>query len=165
MIGAQDDCHCHTGPINYLVLIAEIEVLPELYERILIPPSVCGELKHARAPEVVRLWISQAPKWLHVRVSSLTPDSQLLKADIEVGERDAILLAQELTADALLMDDMDGRREARRRNLPVTGTIGVLRAAAKLGLLDFQDALDRLRGTTFRMEKEFLRRLIQGEEI
>lgn len=154
-----------TGPINYLVLICEIEVLPKLYNRILIPPSVCGELQHARAPEAVRLWINQPPEWLHVRASSLTPDSHLLKADIEVGERDAILLAQELTADGLLMDDMGGRREAARRHLFVTGTIGVLRAAAKLGLLDFRDALDRLRNTTFRIEKGLLDRLIRGEEV
>ena len=129
-----------TGPINYLVLICEIEVLPKLYNRILILPSVCGELQHARAPEAVRLWINQPPEWLHVRASSLTPDSHLLKADIEVGERDAILLAQELTADELLMDDMGG-------------------------LLDFRDVLDRLRNTNFRIEKGLLDRLIRGEEV
>ena len=44
-----------TGPINYLVLIGEIEVLPELYDRILTRPSICGELEHPRAPEAVRL--------------------------------------------------------------------------------------------------------------
>ncbi len=44
-----------TGPINYLVPIGEIEVLPELYDRILTRPSICGELEHPRAPEAVRL--------------------------------------------------------------------------------------------------------------
>src|SRR5712664_2463012 len=43
-----------TGPINYLVLIGEIEVLPALYHRVLVPPSVCEELKRPRAPETVR---------------------------------------------------------------------------------------------------------------
>ena len=33
-----------TGPVNYLVLIGEIEVLPALYHRVLVPPSVCDEL-------------------------------------------------------------------------------------------------------------------------
>ncbi len=116
-----------TSPINYLVLISEIEVLPKLYDRILIPPTVCGELEHTRAPEAVRLWINQPPKWLHVRASTLPPDSHLLEADIDVGERDAILLAQELAANELLIDDMGGRHEAARRDLSVTGTIGVLR--------------------------------------
>jgi hypothetical protein len=65
----------------------------------------------------------------------------------------------------LLIDDMGGRYEAARRHLSVTGTIGVLRAAAKLGLLDFRDALDRLRGTNFRIAKGLLDRLQRGEEM
>ncbi len=44
-----------TGPINYLVLIGEIEVLPELYDRILTRRLICSELEHPRAPEAVRL--------------------------------------------------------------------------------------------------------------
>src|SRR5579871_238206 len=111
-----------TSPINYLVQIGEIEVLPKLYDSILIPPSVRNELEHPHAPDAVRRWIEQPPDWLQVRASSLTPDSKLLEADIEVGERDAILLAQELAADELIMDDMSGRREAERRQISVTGT-------------------------------------------
>jgi predicted nucleic acid-binding protein len=76
-----------TSPINYLVQIDEIEVLPKLYDSILIPPSVRSELEHPRAPDAVRRWISQPPEWLQVRASSLMPDSQLLEADIEAGEQ------------------------------------------------------------------------------
>ena len=153
-----------TSPINYLVQIGEVGVLPKLYDSILIPPSVRNELQHPRAPDAVRRWINQPPEWLQVRASSLTPDSELLEADIEVGERDAILLAQELAADELIMDDLGGRREAERRRLSVTGAIGVLRAAAKLELLDFRDAVDRLLRMNFRIEKEFLNRLIREEK-
>jgi len=154
-----------TSPINYLVQMGEIEILPKLYGSILIPPSVRNELQHPRAPEAVRRWINQPPEWLQVRASSLTPDSELLEADIEVGERDAILLAQELAADELIMDDLRGRREAERRRMSVTGTIGVLRAAAELELLDFRDAVGRLLRMKFRIEKRFLDRLIRGEEV
>jgi predicted nucleic acid-binding protein len=38
-----------TGPINYLILIQEIQILPVLYGQILVPASVCDELKHPRA--------------------------------------------------------------------------------------------------------------------
>jgi predicted nucleic acid-binding protein len=155
-----------TSPINYLVQIGEIAVLPRLYSgQILVPPSVYNEPKHPRAPDAVRRWINQPPEWLRVCASSLTPDNEILEADIEVGERDAILLAQELAADELIMDDLRGRRVAERRHLSVTGTIGVLRAAAKLGLLDLRDALQRLRRTNFRAEEEFFDRLIRGEEV
>ncbi len=38
-----------TSLINYLIRIGEIEVLPKLYGRILVPPSVYGELKTTRS--------------------------------------------------------------------------------------------------------------------
>jgi predicted nucleic acid-binding protein len=75
------------------------------------------------------------------------------------------LLAQELVADELIMDDMRDRREAERRRLSVTGTIGVLRAGTELELLDFRDTVDRLLRMKFRIEKRFLDRLIRGEEV
>ncbi len=88
-----------TGPINYLVLIQEIQVLPALYGRITVPASVCEELKHPRAPDVVRLWMNQPPRWLEVRTPFFPPDAELANSHLDAGERDAILLAEELGAD------------------------------------------------------------------
>ena len=51
------------------------------------------------------------------------------------GEREAIRLAQELHADLLLIDERQGRLEARRRAIPTTETLGVLLAAQKRGLI------------------------------
>jgi predicted nucleic acid-binding protein len=45
-----------TSPINYLVLIKEIEVLPRLYGKIVIPEAVREELLRPAAPEIVRIW-------------------------------------------------------------------------------------------------------------
>jgi len=56
-----------TGPINYLVLIGAIGVLPELFEKIFVPAAVHDELIHADAPARVREWIVQRPDWLEVR--------------------------------------------------------------------------------------------------
>lgn len=154
-----------TSPINYLVLIGSVDLLPQLYGRILVPPSVCSELQHPHSPEPVRSWIAHPPAWLEIVAPRQTPDSALIEAGLDPGERDAILLAQELGADELIMDDLDGRREAERRHLPVTGTAGVLRAAAKLGLVDLRGALERLRSTSFYISQEMLDRLIRGEEV
>jgi predicted nucleic acid-binding protein len=48
-----------TSPLSYLIRIEQIEVLPQLYERVVIPESVFGELNHPRAPDAVRDWIAQ----------------------------------------------------------------------------------------------------------
>jgi len=116
-----------TGPINYLILI--VEVLPALYGRVAVPPSVCEELGRARAPEAVRAWIARPPSWLEVLSPSKMADVGLARLDI--GERDAILLAEELRADQFVIDEARGRREAERRNLPRIGTLGVLAKGAE----------------------------------
>ena len=84
------------SPINYLILIQEIDVLPRMYGQIIIPESVCEELSRLLAPESVRLWVSRPPAWLDIRRPTAAPDPELSKLD--VGERDAILLAEELGA-------------------------------------------------------------------
>jgi predicted nucleic acid-binding protein len=153
-----------TSPLNYLIRIGHIDVLPQLYERIVIPPSVRMELTRPQAPDSVRRWISWPPAWLETQSPRQNPDVMLLNAQLGPGEQEAILLAQELNADELIIDELRGRKEAIRRQIRVTGTIGVLRAAAKLGLLDFREAMERLRRTNFRIDREFLDRLIQSEE-
>ena len=96
-----------TGPINYLILIGEIELLPALYDRVAVPPSVCEELGRLRAPESVRAWIAQPPSWLEILTPTNSPDSGL--AHLDAGERDAILLAEELAADQIIIDEIRGR--------------------------------------------------------
>jgi predicted nucleic acid-binding protein len=82
-----------TSPINYLIWIEKIDVLPKLYGRILTPPSVSTELRSAMAPPRVRRWIAHPPLWLEVQAPSQPPDTALVEARLGAGERDAILLA------------------------------------------------------------------------
>jgi len=70
-----------TSPINYLILIAQIELLKQLYTRILIPPAVVAELKHPIAPKPVRDWADNAPEWVEV----LSPKSRLMLAQLDLG--------------------------------------------------------------------------------
>lgn len=72
------------------------------------------------------------------------------------GEREAIALAAEISADAVLMDDRDGRREAERMNLAVLGTLRVLADAAEHGFADLRVALERLRSTNFRADERLM---------
>jgi predicted nucleic acid-binding protein len=88
------------------------------------------------APQLVRSWVDHLPVWLEVRSPLALPDLSLAKLD--AGERDAITLATELQADQLIVDDREGRREAERRGIPTIGTLGVLREAATLKLLDIE---------------------------
>ena len=82
-----------TSPLNYLVLINEIEILPLLYGVVLVPQSVYEELASPLAPKDVREWISHRGTWLEIRTPGILADSSL--AGLDRGETDAIRLAQE----------------------------------------------------------------------
>jgi predicted nucleic acid-binding protein len=150
------------SPINYLVLIEEIGILPKMYGRVVIPHTVREELVRASAPQLVRAWVGHPPVWLEVRSPLAVPDSALAKLDL--GERDAIMLATELQADQLIVDDREGRREAERRAIPVIGTLGVLREAATRKLLDIRVAVERLQTTSFYVAPEVLATLLKEFE-
>jgi predicted nucleic acid-binding protein len=91
--------------------------------------------------------MASPPPWIDIRQPSLPPDTALLQ--LGGGERETILLAHELHADLLLIDERDGRREAAQRSFAVVGTLRVLEMAAERGLLDLPTALTHLGETTF----------------
>ena len=152
-----------TTPLNYLVWIEVAHVVPALYGRVLIPREVLEELSHARTPDRVRGWSASPPAWLEVRPVHL-PEDPLL-ARLESGESAAIVLAEQVTAQLLLIDERAGRQEARRRGLSVTGTLGVLERAAERDLLDFTDTVKRLRRTPFHMSEAVLRPFLQRDAL
>jgi predicted nucleic acid-binding protein len=136
-----------TSPIHYLILMQHDAVLPLLYTRVIIPPAVLRELQDEETPELVRLWVANPPAWFEVRA----PQQQIAATDMPnlgLGEREAIVLAQELRADVLLIDERDGRRAARSRAIAVIGTLGVLEKAAAGGLIDLPSTLARLQATS-----------------
>jgi predicted nucleic acid-binding protein len=139
-------------------LIEAVDILPTLYERILIPQKVADELQHPRTPLPVRQWMATAPAWLEIHVPKLAPERAL--ARLGAGERDAIVLAQELRADLLIMDDWGGREAAEQRAFRVLGTLGVLDAAATDSLLSLPEVLTRLQATNFRMTPEMVQMLL-----
>src|SRR3977135_2474051 len=101
----------NTTPLNYLILIGRAEILSALYELVVIPGAVFDELTSARAPSLVRDSILSKPDWLRVQEAPLTTDLKL--DEIQIGERQAILLAQQIHSDFIVLDDRRARRIAR----------------------------------------------------
>jgi predicted nucleic acid-binding protein len=150
-----------TGPINYLVLIGSIDLLPILFENVILPSAVRAELTDPDAPPSVRNWIANPPAWLSIHE---TPGRQFDHGSMEgldEGETAAIALATSLGTDLLLMDDRKGVIVARAKGLRVTGTLGVLDIAAQRGLVNFAQVIGRLRRTTFRIPEALLDSLLQ----
>ena len=144
-----------TGPLNYLILIDQIDLLPRLFGGVIIPRAVRFELDQPATPTVVRSWIANPPPWLSI--SPRPPgDENAGLARLDDGERAAVILAGSLGADLILMDDRDGVSAARDLGFAVTGTLGLLDRAARRGMVDLDAAFLALRTTSFRVRRALL---------
>jgi predicted nucleic acid-binding protein len=133
-----------TSPLNYLVLIDHQDILPALFDHVLIPEAVWHELRSPAAPRPVKAFLETWPSWLERRVISQVPQ------DLQQLDPGASLV---------LLDEKKGRQAARGLGFVVTGTLGVLDLAARRGLVDLVDALKRLERTTFRTTPRLLRHI------
>lgn len=149
-----------TSPLHYLILCGADTILPRLFRQVVIPPTVFRELQQPNAPPQVRQWARSLPAWAAVQA----PKALNLSLDIDAGELEAICLAREIKAAAILMDDRAGRSAAIRCGLAVIGTIGLLEQAAARGLLELPDTMERLRQTNARLAPELIRAALQRDK-
>jgi predicted nucleic acid-binding protein len=139
--------------VNYLILIGHIDL--RLFERVILPAAAREELDDVEAPGAVRAWIGRPPVWLEImEVLDSGP------ATLDEGEAAVVALAVSLHADMVLMDERKGVKYARNQGLRVTGTLGLLEFAAQAGLVDFTEAVGRLRLTTFRSPEVLLEAML-----
>lgn len=116
-----------TSPILNLSAVGRLGLLRDLYGEIVIPPAVAAEL--------ARNAIEFDPAWTRV-VAARDPDQlAALRLDLDDGEAEAILVAAELGATLLLIDETRGRRAAIGRGITVTGLLGVLAEAKHRGII------------------------------
>jgi predicted nucleic acid-binding protein len=132
------------SPLQYLILIECIDVLPALYGQVLTTPQVIEELSHAKTPDAVRAWVQTLPIWLKIE----SPLKVNFLESIDVGEASAISLAQERHAELVLIDERAGGETARRLGIQVVGTLGVLIEAGLERLIDFDKAINVLTAET-----------------
>jgi predicted nucleic acid-binding protein len=108
----------NTTPLRYLIAIGQGDLLGRLFEKVFIPTGVHEELTDPRTPEAVRRNILSRPPWLEIRAVRETHTSEF-PVTLHRGEREAILLAETLRADVLLVDEQIGRTIALSRNIPL----------------------------------------------
>lgn len=151
-----------TTPLNYLILINAVEILPKLFDEVFVPPAVLRELADARAPEAVRQWTMAPPTWLMIA----DPASRLPStAGLDAGEADAISLAKERGISDVLMDDYAGRKVALAEGLFVLTTLAVLERAAEKRVLQLRPALEALQQTSYRVRKEMIEAALQRDAL
>ena len=148
-----------TGPLHYLILVGQVDLLERLFGAITIPTAVRDELDRPGTPASVRMWIASPPPWLSVAPGpDANADAAL--AALDPGEQAVIALAVLLRAELVLMDDRAGVAAARARGLAVTGTLGLLDRGARRGLVDLAAAFAALQATNFHTRPALLDALV-----
>jgi predicted nucleic acid-binding protein len=141
-----------TSPLIALHQIGQLRLLGTIFGTILVPPAVVREAVGVERPS----WIVERPL-----TRPLAP--AVLRAGLGRGESEAISLALELSADRVLLDDLPARNLAQRLNIPLIGTLGILLAAKRKGLIPaIREPIDTLRRGGFRVANELYENLLRS---
>ena len=156
-----------TSPVRALAHLEMLPVLQVLFGKVLVPPAVVCEL------------LDPPDRFVSLDVADFSflevcrpADSELveqLRQPLDLGEAEAIVLASEVQAEALLIDEAAGRRVALQMGLMPLGTVGLLLRAKERGLCgDIGPLLDRLRSELrFFISESFYSKslILAGERI
>ena len=139
----------NSTPIIVLCNIGLLDILKALYAEICIPEAVYREVteKDDSACQVLKT----ALNWIHVEKIANQSDKKMYKAKLHDGEVEVMILAQEGTADDLVViDDNAAKKTAKYLGLKVTGTIGVLLKAKREGIIpEIASVLEKMKKNGF----------------
>jgi uncharacterized protein len=146
-----------SSPLIYLSRIRLLHILPMLFGDVIVPRAVWDELVERRPSATDIKGLRQA-SWIRL-VDDPSPSADL---GLDPGETAAILVAESLHADLLLIDERAGRAVAQGRGLAVRGTLGVLVQARQSNVLPaLKPVLDALVAEGFRIAPALMRQALE----
>jgi predicted nucleic acid-binding protein len=134
--------------------VDQLQVLPALFGRIIVPPAVAAEATHRG---------STLPSWVDVRPLGRAPDARVVTAHLGAGESEAMCLGLELEDAWVILDDGEARALARELGLRILGTAAVLVEAKRNGhLAQVRPTLDALLARGFRLDRKVYDRILKA---
>jgi predicted nucleic acid-binding protein len=134
----------NTTPLISLCYLDKLDLLKLLYENVSIAQAVYDEIA-AKPDSIANVQINAAQKWINVVKIKNEMAKVFYKSQLHDGEVETMILSKELNADLLIIDDKNAKKHAKYLGLNVTGTLGVLLKAKKLGYItSIQPLIDKL---------------------
>ncbi len=148
-----------TSPITNLIQIGHLDLLQRVFGQVIIPLKVYEELTvyENQKEEIERR------DWILVRKANNQQEVAKLEDILDAGEAEAIVLANELNADVLIIDERKGRSEAEFRGLKIIGLLGVLIQGKRKGyIVELKPILDTLiKDIGFRVSNNLYERILK----
>ena len=150
-----------TSPLIFLAKLDRLDLLRKSAESF-VPAAVVEEIR-AYPDDASRKIEHALSSWLREEKVGERRIVDVLLADLDFGEAEVIALAHESAADRIVMDDLDGRRFARRLGLEPVGTLGLLLAAKLRGELDsLRGEIERLEQAGFRVSSSLVKAVLRA---
>jgi len=152
----------NSSPLIHLGKIGLLDLLAEQFTQISIPRAVWQEAVEEGGDEPDAKTIARA-SWIEVQDVSPSPLLTTLLALLDKGEAEAIVLAIEIGADLILLDESDARRITEFYNLRKTGLLGVLIKAKRQGRIQsLKVCLDQLHNTGFHLSEQLYNEVLDA---
>ena len=154
-----------TTPIISLIKINRLDLLEKLFEEVLIPEAVYRELT-SNALFENEAKIVKTSSFLKTSSVQNRKSLQLLQAvsGLDDGESEAIILADELKSDVLIMDERKGRKVAEKLGIKITGTVGVLLQSYSENMIssdEIKTYLDQLKNSNIRLSESLIQKALE----
>ena len=133
-------------PIISFLKINRLDILNKLFGEVLLPEAVYEELTSNSTFQEEAEQVRACEFFKKVSVgNSETVDMLMRVTGLDLGESEAIVYSDENKSDLLIVDEVRARHVATSMRLRITGTIGILTAANENGLLNKDEAIERVK--------------------
>ena len=154
-----------TTPLITLMKAEKLEILHSLFGEVMLPEAVFYEVT---SNDTFKSEADAIKNCDYIKVVKVRDGSQVLflqrVTGLDIGESEAIIYADEVKADLLLMDELAGRRVAQNMKLPITGSIGVLIRAFQSGIItaeEADDAMTKIRAANRHISEKLLSKALE----
>ena len=146
----------NSTPLISLIELDRLDILKVLYNEIIIPTAVYNEIS---VKDKFTL-----PKYDWIKVKEITNEvaKGAFTTALHEGEVEVLILAKEISADLVVIDDGLARKHAKYLDIKITGTIGVLLKAKEKGIIkELKPYLDRLIENSFYISDDIYNEVLE----
>jgi predicted nucleic acid-binding protein len=134
----------NTTPILSLAKIGQLNLFNALFDKVFVPTAVYEEIAII-GKDKERYDVFDVSDLFHIKEIQNVLAANILRVQLDYGEAEAIVLAKELKADILVLDEKKARRIAQANSQAIIGTVGILQLAKEKGMIsDIKTQLDGL---------------------
>lgn len=139
---------CVLTDTSCLILLQKIDrlhILNQLFRKVIVTGKVREE------------YGDDLPDWIEIRDCQSRELYEIFASMVDEGEATALSLAWEIKDCTVVLDDLKARKTAIELGFKITGTLGLLVKAKKLGFVDsLSNEIDKLLTTDFRISKRLI---------